>query len=399
MSRTTKRARRGRGEASIFQRESDGLWVGTVSLGYDGEGKRVRKTVYAPGKGEVAEKLRAVQAEHDAGRLVDAEEMTTGEYLRQWLVVAKDQTGAATFNGYRILAEKYLIPALGRIKLAKLRPLHVQGIYAELCRTDATGEKVAATANTRKAAGVVLGIALRNAVRMKLIPSNPAADVKKPRGAFREMLFMTPPQAKRFLEAARQSRNFALYATAIGTGMRQGELLGLTWPDIDFDGGTLDVRRSLSQVKSEFIVKEPKSRSSRRSIALPQFVLVALRDHRAAALKAGHITQPIFCASTGAYLRRSNVLRNFRAVVKRANADTQKAAGDANAELDQIPAELRFHDLRHSHASGLIAAGHSIKAVSRRLGHADIAMTLKVYAHLMPDDDAKLASGAGTLFG
>jgi len=397
--RKSRRTRRGRGEGGISVREDKRLWYASLSLGFDGEGRRVRKTVYGASKGDVAEQLRKLQAEHDAGRLLDTEEMTTGEYLTRWLATTKDKTRPATWARYAQLTEQYLIPALGRVKLAKLRPIHVESIYAELVRTEKGGEKVAATPNTRKAAGVVLGVALRNAVRLKLIPSNPAADIKKPRGAFREMHFMTPAQARWFLATAKSSRNYALYAAAVGTGMRQGELLALTWADIDFDGGTVDVRRSLSQVRREFIVKEPKSRSSRRTIALPMFVLTAFRDHRAAALKAGLITGPVFSTKNGTHLQRSNVLREFRMLVTRTNDAERKRAADAGEQPDLIPAAVRFHDLRHTHASGLIAAGHSIKAVSRRLGHSDISMTLKVYAHLMPDDDAKLASGAGTLFG
>jgi integrase len=128
-------------------------------------------------------------------------------------------------------------------------------------------------------------------------------------------------------------------------------------------------------------------------VTLPVFVLNALRDHRTTAFKDGLISAPVFCTKNQTYLQRSNVLREFRILVKRSNAATK-----AN-ESDHIPARIRFHDLRHTHASGLISAGHSIKAVSRRLGHSDISMTLKVYAHLMPDDDAKLASGASVLFG
>jgi integrase len=264
---------------------------------------------------------------------------------------------------------------------------------------DTADGKVVATANTRKAAGVVLGIALRNAVRLKLIASNPAADVRKPRSAFREMVFMTAPQARRFLEVAKGSRNYALFALAVGSGARQGELLGLSWADLDLDRGVMEVRRSLSQVKKEFIIKEPKSRSSRRTVTLPAFVVNALRDHRQAALKAGLITAPVFSTKNKTYLQKSNVLREFKSLVTKANADATKKATGTNAEPDLMPDGLRFHDLRHTHASCLIGAGHSIKAVSRRLGHADITITLKVYAHLMPDDDVKLASGAGLLFG
>ena len=184
------------------------------------------------------------------------------------------------------------------------------------------------------------------------------------------------------------SRNHALYAIALGSGCRLGELLALSWADIDFEKGTVDVRRSLSQVKSEFIVKEPKSQSSRRTVTVPAFVVTALRDHRAAALKAGLITAPVFCTRNATYLNKTNVRREFLALVKRANDTAREKAEKTNTEPALIPAGVRFHDLRHSHATALIASGESIKAVSRRLGHADITITLKVYVHVLPADDA-----------
>lgn len=399
IEKKTKRSKRGRGEGGIRFRPNKKLWAAELSLGFDGTGKRIRKTVYGATKGEVAEELRKLQSEHDAGRLVDTEEMTTGEYLKRWLVTVKGKTGQATFEGYQQLTEQYLIPALGGIKLSKLRPLHIETAYSNFSREGPDKKRIVASSNTCKAAGVVLGIALRKAVQLKLITSNPSAEVSKPKSAFREMMFMTPNQAKRFLEAARAIPNYALYATAVGTGLRQGELFALAWTDIDFDKGTVDVRRSLSRVKNEFILKSPKSKTSRRTVGLPSFVLNALRDHRAAALKAGLITAPVFCAKNGSYLRRSNILRQLKILVKAANKTAAKKADDTNTQPDLIPTALRFHDLRHTHATGLIAAGHSIKAVSRRLGHSDISMTLKVYAHLMPDDEEKLVAGAGVLFG
>ncbi len=396
---TKSRKRRGRGEASIFQRASDGLWVSTISLGYDGAGKRIRKTVYAATKGEVAENLRKLQSEHDAGRLVATEELTTGEYLTRWLNnTAKNKVWAATYRRYKQLVELYLSPILGGVKLSKLAPLHVEQCYATMLK--GTDKRRPAGATTRRAAGTVLSIALRHAVRVKLIQNNPAADVAKARPDEREMKVMTQAQAKRFLEAAKSHRHYALFALALGSGMRQGELLALQWGDIDFDKGTVEVKRSLSQVNAEFIVKEPKSKAGRRSILLPPFVLAALRDHRTAALKAGQISDPVFCTKTGTFTSKNNFVRQvFRPLIAKANTDDVKRAGETNTEPDPIPINFRFHDLRHTHASHLIAAGHSIKAVSRRLGHADITITLKVYAHLMPNDDEKLAAGVEALYG
>ena len=392
------RARRGRGEGNISFREDKRLWTAQLSLGFDGRGRRIRKTVYGTSKADVAEKLRRLQAEHDAGRLVDAEDLTVGEYLTRWLQnTAKEGVQATTWERYSQLVTLYLVPILGGVKLSKLRPLHVEQCYATMGK--GFEDRKPAGADTRKSAGVILSAALRHGVRIGVIPSNPAAEVKKARPAVREMAFMTPPQARRFLEAARSNQNYALFALAIGTGARQGELLGLTWADIDLDRGTMDVRRSLSQVRGVFTLKEPKSKTSRRTVSLPQFALAAVRDHRTAALKAGRIAAPVFCTRTGGHLDKKNVRRAFKTIVAKANAAEQGRAAGTGTQPDLVPDKIRFHDLRHTHASGLISSGSSIKAVSRRLGHADVSITLRVYSHLMPDDDEKLASQAGSLFG
>jgi integrase len=257
-----------------------------------------------------------------------------------------------------------------------------------------------AGATTRRAAGVVLSIALRHAVRIKLLMHNPASDVAKARPAEREMLIMTEKQARRFLETGKPYRHYALFALALGGGLRQGELLALQRGDIDFEKNTVEVKRSLSQVGKDFIVKEPKSKSGKRTVLLPPFVMAAFRDHRTAALKAGQITAPVFCTRTGTFTSKNNFVRQvFRPLIARTNEEERKRVKGTTSEPDLIPEAIRFHDLRHTHASHLIAAGHSIKAVSRRLGHADITITLKVYAHLMPNDDEKLAAGVEALFG
>jgi integrase len=242
-----------------------------------------------------------------------------------------------------------------------------------------------------------------------MIPFNPAADVAKAKPAEREMKCMTETQGKRFLAAGEKQGLYPLFVTALGTGMRQGELLGLQWSDIDIEKGTLEVKRSLGWLRKdngpnepksvEPLLKEPKSKAGKRTIALPSFVLRALTDHRTAMFKAGRITAPVFCTRTGKHIDKKNVLRSFRNVVEKTNAAEQELATKENRQPDVIPEEIRFHDLRHTHASCLIAAGHSIKAVSRRLGHGSVEVTLRVYSHLMPNDDAKLANGVEAMFG
>jgi integrase len=387
------RSRRGRLEGSIYFREEDARWVGSISLGYDGNGKRKRRTVYGATKQEVQEKLRQLQNDASAGTLADVGSLTVGAFLDRWLEnTARVKVRATTFARYEQLVRVWLKATIGRIQLGKLQPLHIESLYAEMQRNGAS-------AWTRKMAAMVLTNALRRAVRLKLIPFNPAADVEKARPEEKEMLFLTEPQARIFLEAARDHRHYALFALAIGSGMRQGELLGLAWSDLDFDRLTVTVSRSLAQVGGKFSLKEPKSKRSRRTITLPRFVIEALQAHRNAMRREGNIGAPVFCTRTGQYIGKSNLIRQvFRPILKRANDGLAEKAREQGVEPSPLPA-IRFHDLRHTHATTLLARGHSIKAVSQRLGHSNIKITLEVYAHVLPTDDATLADGLDRMFG
>jgi integrase len=374
-----KAPRRGRGEGTIFERP-DGLWSGEVSLGIDGSGKRIRRTVYGQSKDEVQKKMLAVRMESSAGNLPAAASMTVGRLLDQWLASTQGNIGGRTFEERERLVKNHVRTGLGAVPLAKLNALHVEGFYSDMRR-----RKVGPT--TIRSAADLLSIALNYAVRLKLIPANPSKSLPKPKLPKREMLFLVEEQVREVLAAARESNVFALVALALGTGCRQGELLALSWDDIDLKKGTLRISKSLSQTKATgFIVKEPKTAASRRTITLPVFAIEALKLHRAAAVESDMLSAPVFRTRSGNYLDKKNVLRAFRAVVKHANESAEKGRR-------VIPAQMRFHDLRHSVASLLLAKGHSLRAVSSRLGHANPTMTLRVYAHCMPMDDAKLADG------
>src|SRR5262249_32028376 len=144
-----------------------------------------------------------------------------------------------------------------------------------------------------------LGAALNHACRLKLIPSNPAAAVPKPSEPKREMLCLTEAQARHFLVASRGRAVYPLLAVALGTGCRQGEILALAWDDADLRKGTLAVRRCLSETRQGFVLKEPKTAASRRTVTLPDFVVEALVAHKAAMLKAGLMAAPVFCSREG----------------------------------------------------------------------------------------------------
>jgi integrase len=398
------RKRRGRGEGSVFER-ADGQWVGSISLGYSEEGRRKRKTVYGATKKEVLDELGRLRTDARVGNLPDAGGMTVGQLLDRWLQSSKSKTETRTFEERERVVKNHLRPRMGAVKLAKLTALHVEGLYADMGR-DSVG------ACTIRHAADMLGVALSHACKLKLIPFNPAAAVSKPKAPAREMLFLTPDQVKILLAAAADQRCYPLLVLALATGCRQGELLALKWEDVDLQKGILTVRRSLAQTDQGFEVKEPKTAASRRTLALPGLAVSVLTRHKAEMMKAGLLSAPIFCTRDGSYLLKRNVLRSLRCVIRRANTPPgkinkggrpKKGAAPRPKEsfepLKLIPAKLRFHDLRHTVASVLLSQGQSVRAVSQRLGHSNPALTLRIYAHCMPSDDAQLADGLNRLLG
>ena len=223
------RKRRGRGEGSVHQR-ADGLWVASVSLGCDENGKRKRKVVYGASKAEVREKLLSTQTASSAGQLCDADNLTVGGFLGRWVETVKPKVQPNTWVPYDRHVRLHLVPRIGQLRLAKLSAFHVEQLYRRM-------EEEGVSAALRKKVGTTLGTALRHAVRLKLVPHNVAADISKPRASKPEVQVYDPDQVSRLLKAARENRLHALYVVAIDAGMRQGELLAIHWPDIDFTAG------------------------------------------------------------------------------------------------------------------------------------------------------------------
>ncbi len=220
----------------------------------------------------------------------------------------------------------------------------------------------------------VLSHALNQAVRWNMLPRNVAPLVKAPKAVKREMTVFTPEQARAFLDAVRGDRLEALYTVALALGLRQGEALGLTWADVDFDAGTITVKHQLQRIAGKLTLTEPKSRASRRTIQAPAVVLDALRQHRRRQLEErlalGGDWQDsglVFTTAKGTPLDDSNLRRLFLAALRTAG----------------LP-RLRFHDLRHSAASLLLAQGVPARMIMELLGHSQITLTLGTYSHILP---------------
>jgi len=311
----------------------------------------------------VLDELDRLRTDARVGSLPDAGGMTVGQLLDRWLQSSKSPTETRAFEERERVVKNHLCPRLGGMKLAKFTALHIEGLYADMGR-EGVG------ASTIRHAADMLGVALSHACKLKLIPFNPVAAVSKPKEPTREMLFLTPELVKILLDAARDQRCYPLLVLALATGCRQGELLVLTWEDIDLQNGSLTVRRSLAQTNHGFEVKEPKTAASRRTIALPDLAVRVLTQHKAAMMKAGRLSFPVFCTRDGGYLLKRNVLRSLRAVIRRANTPPGKINKGGRPKkgekprpkesfepLKLIPAKLRFHDLRRIVASILLSQG------------------------------------------
>jgi integrase len=365
------RARRGRGEGSITQRP-DGSWEGKVSLGFDAEGRRIRKSVYAATKEECREKLLKLQQETLTHSFVSSS-LPLNKWLQMWV---KELTlEPTTRERYEGLIKHKIDPLIGHLPLNKLQPMSVQFMLSEM------KERGEADTN-RKLAYIVLSAALKAAVKLKMMQTNPALEVMRPRPKTQEMACLTEDQCKMLMEEANKSRVGALITLALGSGMRQGEMLALEWTDIDFPAATVTVSKSLAQIKGHLHIKEPKTKGSRRTLSLPPFTIAALQAHYESHKREFTGFRPVFCTSRGTYYRRSNLHQYYFTPI-----------------CERLGLDIRFHDLRHTHASLLLKAGENIKAISRRLGHSSITITLKYYAHLMPGHDEQLAGKMDTLLG
>ena len=249
------RSRRGRGEGGIFQR-ADGLWVASVSLRTSRRQSRRRKTVYGKSKSEVQTKLRKLQAE--TGQPADPERLTVEQFLTHWLEnKVKPNKSPNTYRSYEMTVRLHVVPQLGGVRVDKLTVAQVQAAYGGMHRAGAS----ARTREPRQRA--VLHRAFKTAVRDKVMSFNPCNDVDRPTVDKGELKYLSPDQTLLLLDAAKPHRLYALFVLAVSTGMRQGELFGLDWSDIDLSGKAVNIRHSLEEIDGRHRIKEPKSRAGK----------------------------------------------------------------------------------------------------------------------------------------
>jgi integrase len=369
---------------SIRKRSRDS-WTLTVFAGTDPEtGKERRRYATVKGtKKEAQAALTQMVAAVDMGLDFDSRHLTVAEYLigtgaraRHWegWLEAKHRglrpLKPRTHRRYAELIRLHVVPVIGNVRLEKLRPLHVEQVYA---RARENGLSSATVLQLHR----VLSSALKQAAQWQLVPRNVAQSVKAPTASGRSVEGLEVKDAVQLIEALGGTELEVPAIVALGTGMRLGEVLGLRWRDLNLEVGEARVVQTL-QITMEF--DAPKSHRSIRGLAVPTFAVEALRRHRKLQSErrlllgeAWNDLDLVFDKGDGSPIRPDGFSKRF-----------SKAARKAGVALT-------FHGLRHTHASLMLAAGVDLKVTSDRLGHSSISITADTYSHVISTLDRDAA--------
>lgn len=382
--------RRSAGEGSIYRH--DNRWRGAITW-TEPDGTRRRRFVSAPTAAEARTKLDALRRKLELGEMNGTGRETVGEYLVAWLPRDRVKVRPSTSRQRETHVRVHLIPTIGRIPLAKLTAADVERVMSKFM---AEGRPVNPGASRRgqpvkrlssqtvRHIRATLRRALNQAIRDGLITRNAAREASPPRLPHHEIVYLSPAMAVRLVARTAECEYGPMYAIAVSTGLRIGEICGLSWGNIDFVAGTLSVRKTM-MLDSDRVwrLDDTKSEQSRRTIPLPSVarsaLLTQLERQNKAREKAGNLWQNVdelvFTDEIGRRLTPHGVSQQFQR--------DREAAG--------VP-RVRFHDLRHTAATLLLAQGVPLVVVSKWLGHAGIAITAKNYAAVVPELHVEAAS-------
>jgi len=359
-----------------IRQRSKGSWTIWVDLARDPEtGKRKQQTLTVHGAKRDAEaKLRELLTSLDKGVYIKPRRLTLGEYLHQWLEgYVKTNCTPRTLDSYQSIVARHLIPNLGGILLTQLRPQEIQQYYARALDRGRADGKGGLSPVTVLHIHRVLVEALNYAVRQGFIIRNVGELVNPPRAKSSKMKALTPQEVARLLNVAKDTAYYPAIYTAVNTGLRQAELLGLTWRNLDLELASLFVTQTLYKRRGACQFKEPKSEHSRRRLDLSPSLALFLRQYRtdrqAERLLLGKPLSeddPVFASVNGTPIDPGTLTHNLARIAKKAG----------------LPG-TRFHDLRHTFASLMLLAGIHPKIVSEMLGHSTVAFTLDVYSHVI----------------
>jgi integrase len=358
--------RRSKGEGTIYQRPN-GLWVAQITLP---NGKR--KVKYSKDQKTAREWLLLKRKELSDGMVLE-KDVRLDQFLDVYYNdVAAHNLREKTLQAYEYLIRLHIKPELGNYKLSQISPAIVQKFYSKKLET--------LSKRTVQFIHSVLHKAFDQALRWNLVTRNVFDLVDAPNPKRSTMNVWMPEQARQFLKHVETDRLYPLYALAIASGMREGELLGLYWEDVDFVKSEISVQRAVQYLIGKgLVITEPKTQHSRRSIVVARFAMDALRNHfDQAELKTGLV----FVTSRHTPFNPRNIVRHFKLKSKEAG----------------LP-EIRFHDLRHTAATLMLSGGIHPKVVQEMLGHSQISLTLDTYSHIVPSLQKEAAEKINILLG
>lgn len=387
--------KRGHGEGTVYRHR--GRWAGAITVGFTPDGEQQRRYVSGDTRKECLDKLDDLRRLRDTGHLVATTRgMTVKEYFDEWAIgtiahqVAIGELRESTADNYLDLADRMIVPYLGRHRLEELKPVHLREWLATLRgTTNARGRPY--SSRTVQLAHAILRRALNDALRDELVTRNVALLVKAGRVTSPEVEPLRPDELKLLLAEAPNDRLHALWLLLISLGLRRGEALGLHWDDIDFEAKTLSVRRSLQRRRTKeltpsgrrrghLVEVETKTASSVRTVALPEVLVEALREHRErqdverAEALAWVNSSLVFSTHLGTWFDPQNVYVFWHALCDRAGVR-----------------RCRPHDLRHTAASVLLMQGADMRTVMEVLGHSRMATTSDLYTHVLAEVKADAA--------
>ena len=354
-------------------------WLVTVELGMDERGVRRRKCVSCASEGDAKRVEANLTSEVLSGTYVEPSTATVAEFLDEWRSHAGRGRAQRTKDHYEITCEKHLKPALGRVKLAQLKPLHIENFMTAQVEQKGLRRPPSTSTSgpcTRRSTGRSPGPD----------PRNPADQVVKPGAQDSEARSFDVDEQAAILGRAAGTWQYGPILVALATGMRRGEIVALRWRDVELEAGVVAVRGSIQEASTGVEMGRAKTDASIRRIRIPEGVASFLTDHRA--------KQKVLARAVSTYKDQDLVFPREDGRMKRPSVVT--------GQFKRLCVALEisdghFHCLRHTFATEMLRAGVPVKVVSEMLGHKSIAITLRTYAHVLEDMQEAAAVQAGTL--
>lgn len=349
-------------------------WYYVFYLEKDANGKRRQKKKRGfKTKKEAQKALNEAINAINKGIYVEPSNALYKDYLEQWFTTKKNSIGIQTAKVYENYLKGRIIPTLGSYSLSKLSTIYIQSFINSL------NEEGLSSATIKKVFEIIRN-SLEHAVDFELVHKNTASKVKLPKSNKKEMTVWNEQEVNTFLKVGKEDPCYIVFYLALTTGMRQGEILGLRWKDVDLEKGLINIKQTLSHDGKTFI-SGAKTKSSLRTINLSELTVKALKARKLIIskekLSLGHIYEDfdlVACTHHGTPFNPANVRRTFKKLIKLSSVS-----------------DIRFHDLRHTHATLLLSKGINVKVISERLGHSNIKVTLDTYSHVLPTMQEEVA--------